>query len=92
MFFGKSSYTVTDGTIINNTSSNYNPDVNQTHVVLFDSSSTYSGMGAESGSGKSNVQKAKEINSDNKFGIDVILMNHNAMNIQNVIDLLYKGY
>lgn len=47
-----------------------------------------SGMGAESGSGNSNVQKNKEVNADNKFGIDVILMNHNMPNIQNVIDLL----
>lgn len=47
-----------------------------------------SGMGAESGSGNSNVQKNKEVNADNKFGIDVILMNHNMSNIQNVIDLL----
>ena len=68
--------------------SDYNPDVNQVHVVLFDSASTYSGMGAESGSGNSNVQKNKEVNTDNKFGIDVILMNHNMPNIQNVIDLL----
>lgn len=50
--------------------------------------STYSGMGAESGNGNSNVQQNKEINADNKFGIDVILMNHNSLNIQNVIDLL----
>lgn len=47
-----------------------------------------SGMGAESGSGNSNVQKNKKVNADNKFGIDVILMNHNMPNIQNVIDLL----
>lgn len=45
-------------------------------------------MGAESGSGNSNVQKNKEVNADNKFGIDVILMNHNMPSIQNVIDLL----
>ena len=45
-------------------------------------------MGAESGSGNSNVQKSKEVNAGNKFGIDVILMNHNMPNIQNVIDLL----
>lgn len=45
-------------------------------------------MGAESGNGNSNVQQNKEINADNKFGIDVILMNHNSLNIQNVIDLL----
>lgn len=47
-----------------------------------------SGMGTESGSGNSNVQKNKEVNADNKFGIDVILMNHINPNIQNVIDLL----
>ena len=87
MFFGKSSYTK-DGKTIKSTNNNYNPDVNQVHVVLFDSASTYSGMGAESGSGNSNVQKNKEVNADNKFGIDVILMNHNMSNIQNVIDLL----
>ena len=87
MFFGKSSYTK-DGKTIKSTNKNYNPDVNQVHVVLFDSASTYSGMGAESGSGNSNVQKNKEVNADNKFGIDVILMNHNMSNIQNVIDLL----
>ena len=34
------------------------------------------------------VQKNKEVNADNKYGIDVILMNHNMPNIQNVIDLL----
>ena len=45
-------------------------------------------MGAESGSGNSNVQKNKEVNADNKFGIDVILMNHIMPNIQNVIDRL----
>lgn len=33
-------------------------------------------------------KKNKEVNADNKFGIDVILMNHNMSNIQNVIDLL----
>ena len=42
----------------------------------------------KAGSGNSNVQKNKEVNADNKFGIDVILMNHNMPNIQNVIDLL----
>ena len=45
-------------------------------------------MGAESRSGNSNVQKNKEVNADNKYGIDVILMNHNMPNIQNVLDLL----
>jgi RHS repeat-associated protein len=87
MFFGKSSYTK-DNKTIKSTNKNYNPDINQVHVVLLDSASAYSGMGAESGSGNSNVQKNKKINADNKFGIDMILMNHNLFNIQSAIDLL----
>ena len=87
MFFGKNSYTK-DNKTINSTNNNYNPDVNQVHTVMFDSVTTYSGMGAENGSSKSNVQKNKEINVKNKHGIDVILMNHNMHNIQRVIDLL----
>ena len=44
----------------------------------------------ESGRGESNVQQNKEINAEKKFGIDVILMNHNSVELQKIIDLL-KG-
>ena len=89
MFFGKNNYKK-NGETINSGDKEYNPDINQIHVVLFDSSSTYSGMGMESGSGESNVQQNKEINAEKKFGIDVILMNHNSVELQKIIDLL-KG-
>ena len=87
MFFGGRSYKQ-DGKTIRNTNALYNPDINQIHVVLFDSPLTYSGMGAESGSGKSNVQKNKEINPEKKYTIDVILMNHNPQSIRNVVNML----
>lgn len=89
MFFGKNNYKK-NGETINSRDKEYNPDINQIHVVLFDSSSTYSGMGMESGSGESNVQQNKKINAEKKFGIDVILMNHNSVELQKIIDLL-KG-
>ncbi|MEG2687291.1 MAG: hypothetical protein RR954_09295, partial [Christensenellaceae bacterium] len=87
MFFGKNSYKK-NGKEIKSGDANYDPDINQVHVVLFDSDSTYSGMGAESGNGNSNVQQFKEINGEKRFGIDVILMNHNSLYIQNAFDLL----
>lgn len=84
VFFGKDSYDA-NGKTIKSTSPSYNPDVNQSHVAAMDSGTTYSGMGQDTTAGKSNVQKGKELDPENKYGVDVVLMNHDDGAVQSVI-------
>lgn len=84
VFFGKDNYDV-DGKTIKSTSPSYNPDVNQSHVATMDSGTTYSGMGKDVTAGESNVQKGKELDPKNKYGVDVILMNHDDGAVQSAI-------
>lgn len=89
MFFGKDEYNVSRGKKkkikITHEDKRYNPDVNQVHVVLFDTNYTYSGMGMENGNSKSAVQYHNSVNAENKHGIDIILMNHKRQNIEHAI-------
>lgn len=84
VFFGKDNYDE-NGKTIKSTSPSYNPDVNQSHVAAMDSGTTYSGMGQDTTAGKSNVQKGKELDPKNKYGVDVVLMNHDDGAVQSAI-------